>query len=358
MTESSVRVESTIGRVAASLAVLIAMLAPSGVSATETTPAAKRAASAGIGLRLVDVPSAAQSDPRARIYIVDHLAPGRVIHRRIEVSNSTSATLHVALYAAAATIANGSFLGSAGSTPNELSAWTSVSPRASEVPAHQSITAGVTIAVPLDAAPGERYGVVWAETSAAPQAGSGITQVSRVGIRLYVAIGAGGAAAADFAIDSLTAVRSHSGAPVVVASVHNTGGRALDMSGSLRLENHRAHLNAGPFPATLGVTLAIGDREPVTIALDEQLPAGPWNAQITLRSGLIERSARATITFPRTGESRAVRARQIPSPLPGIGAVGVFVVTLSGAAWAGTRTIRRRRRIRVFRFSRKCRRRA
>lgn len=51
----------------------------------------------------------------------------------------------------------------------------------------------------------------------------------------------------------------------------------------------------------LGVTLAIGDTEPVTIGLDNRLPAGPWDAEITLRSGLIERSARATITFPNAG---------------------------------------------------------
>ena len=51
--------------------------------------------------------------------------------------------------------------------------------------------------------------------------------------------------------------------------------------------------------------MAIGDTEPVTIALDKQLPAGPWGAHITLRSGLVERSAQATITFPDTGTSAA-----------------------------------------------------
>ena len=86
----------------------------------------------------------------------------------------------------------GSFLGAAGHTANDLSTWTSVSPGASDVPAGGRATATVTIAVPSDAAPGEQYGVVWAEARSAPVAGGGITQVSRVGIRLYVSVGPGG----------------------------------------------------------------------------------------------------------------------------------------------------------------------
>jgi hypothetical protein len=130
--------------------------------------------------------------------------------------------------------------------------------------------------------------------------------VNRVGIRLYLSVGPGGAPAADFAIESLTAMRGPDGAPMVVATVHNTGGRALDMSGTLRLVSGPGGLSAGPFPATLGVTLAIGDTEPVTIALDPRLPAGPWDARIVLHSGLLVRSARATITVPAAGVGPAV----------------------------------------------------
>lgn len=57
----------------------------------------------------------------------------------------------------------------------------------------------------------------------------------RVGIRLYVLVGAGNPPAADFAVESLTAARSADGLPVVRAAVRNTGGRALDLSGTLRL---------------------------------------------------------------------------------------------------------------------------
>ena len=165
-------------------------------------------------------------------------------------------------------------------------------------------TATVTIAVPVDAAAGEQYGVIWAEVRSASD--GALTQVSRVGIRVYLSVGSGGAAAANFSIDSLIAKRSPTGDPVVVANVHNTGGRALDMSGTLQLLAGPGGLSAGPFPANLGVTLAIGDTEPVTITLDRRLPAGPWDARITLRSGLLERTATATITFPDAGASAAV----------------------------------------------------
>ncbi len=87
----------------------------------------------GVGLRLLDAPVTARDDPRAQIYIVDHVAPGTVIRRHVEVSNSTASTVQVVLYPTAASIANGAFLGAAGHTPNEASTWTSVRPRASAI---------------------------------------------------------------------------------------------------------------------------------------------------------------------------------------------------------------------------------
>ncbi len=208
-----------------------------------------------------------------------------------------------------------------------------MAPVALELAAGRHATADVTITVPVDATPGEHYGVVWAEARSAPAAGGGITQVSRVGVRLYVSVGPGGAPAADFRIYSLTASRNASGRPEVRATVHNTGGRALDMSGTLELESGPGGVRAGPFPASLGTTLAPNDTEPVTVVLDERLPAGPWDARITLRSGLVERSAGATITFPASGTSPAVAAT---SPgrgwlTPAIIALGILAALT--AAW-------------------------
>lgn len=319
------------------LALGAALLAPAAI--VGATPAAA-AATGSIGLRLLDAPVDTKDDPRARVYIVDHLAPGAVIDRRIEVSNTTDASAHIGLYPAAATIQDGSFVGSADRTPNDLTTWTTVTPAEADVPAGGRSTATVHIAVPKDAAPGEQYGVVWAEARSAP-GGGGVTQVSRVGIRLYVSVGPGGAPPSDFSIDTLTAQRGADGTPSVVASVHNTGGRALDMNGTLQLSDGPGGLSAGPFPAELGTTLATGTTEPVSIALDKQLPAGPWKAQITLRSGLVERTTAATITFPDAGAAAAVRTSQArPGWLyPAIAATVMLLL-----ASAGLLALRRHRR--------------
>jgi len=90
---------------------------------------------------------------------------------------------------------------------------------------------------------------------------------------------------------------------MVVATVHNTGGRALDLHGTLELSDGPGGLNAGPFPAKLGVTLGIADTEPITITLNKQLPAGPWHARLILLSGLNQGTAQATLTFPTIATS-------------------------------------------------------
>jgi hypothetical protein len=105
-----------------------------------------------IGLRLADVPTGDKGDPRALVYIVDHLAPGSVIHRRIELSNTSPSTTHIALYASAATIHEGAFLGAEGHTPNELSTCTSVHPNAVGLRA-----GGRVIAVQSDPAAGTTF---------------------------------------------------------------------------------------------------------------------------------------------------------------------------------------------------------
>ena len=312
------------------------------VDASTSTPTGQLPA-AGLGLRLLDAPSGAANDPRAQLYIVDHLAPGTVIRRRVEVSNGAASSTPVVLYSSAATVSGGSFQGAPGNTPNELSTWTTVDPGTSMVPAGGNVTATVTIAVPADAAPGEQYGVVWAEARSGPSNGGGVTQVSRVGIRLYLSVGPGGAPAANFTVDSLTAERTADGRPSVRASVHNNGGRALDMFGTLDLSEGPGGLSAGPFPASLGTTVAIGATASVTIVLDKQIPAGPWEAGITLHGGLLERSAQATITFPDTGSSPPVETKTPESGWLYV-AIAVLVALLLGtAAWLQLRHRRRHR---------------
>jgi hypothetical protein len=298
----------------------------------------------GIGLRLTEAPVSAGDDPRARVYIVDHLAPGTIIERRIEVSNTTASPQHVALYAAAASIDDGSFVGAAGDTPNELSSWTSVAPADMDVAANGVLSATVIVAIPADAAPGEQYGVIWAEARSDPGEGGGVVQVSRVGIRMYVSVGPGGAPAADFTIDSVTASRSDAeGLPMISANVHNTGGRALDMTGTLTLSNGPGGLSAGPFPADLGRTLAIADTQSVQVMLDNRLPAGPWDASITLESGLTKRTVEASITFPDHGTTAPIDTRSTSSTSRWV-ALSLLGVALLAAAFGVHFFLRSRRR--------------
>lgn len=292
-------------RAALALAILVLGSVPTGAGAAAPTPTGR------LGLQLIDVPVTSLDDPRARLYVVDHLAPGTVIHRRLQVSNTTTGPVRVALYPAAAAIVRHAFQGAAGHTRNELSTWTSVRPATLVIPARGKRRATVTIAVPRDASPGERYGAVWAEARAKPVAGQGITEINRVGMRIYLSVGPGGPPAGGFRIQSLVAARASDGRPLVRAQVHNTGGRALDMSGTLRLLHGPGGLTAGPFPARTGTTLGVGETAPVTVALDDRIPAGPWDARITLRSGLLQRSARASLTFPAP-------TRPSSSPVPGI----------------------------------------
>jgi hypothetical protein len=267
----------------------------------------------GIGIRLLEAPVQRRDDPRAHVYIVDHVSPGASFSRRIEVVNDSPADADLSLYAVGSQIANGSFSPLPGRTPNELSTWISVEPATAHLAPRARQTAVVRVQVPADAAPGERYAAVMAESSTTNP--SGIAVNTRVGIRVYLDIGPGGEPASDFAIDSLTASRGSNGQPIVEATVRNTGGRALDMSGTLQLSNGPGGLSAGPFPAELGTTLAIGQGQPVKVVLDKALPAGPWKARIELKSGLLDRAAEATITFPDAVGARSAPVTARPVPL-------------------------------------------
>jgi hypothetical protein len=258
----------------------------------------------GIGIRLVDAPVATRDDPRARVYIIDHVRPGTTIERRVEVANDTGNATDVSVYPAAAAIKNGSFVGLEGDTPNELVTWTGLSTPHLRLADGAKRMVAVTIDVPSDAAPGEQYAVLWAQTTSRGR--GAVTQVSRVGIRVYLSIGPGGEPASAFEIESLTAGRDPSGTPVVAATIHNTGGRALDLRGELTLSDGPGGLSAGPFPVTLGTTLGVRQTDPVTVELDKQLPDGPWKVHLSVTSGLLTEHAQATLTFPTSGIGPAV----------------------------------------------------
>ena len=270
----------------------------------------------GIGIRLLDAPVDREDDPRARLYVIDHIDLGDSIERRIEVANTTSETQQVAIYAAGAAIADGTFRGFDERTQNDLSSWTTLDHDTVELAAGTTAVVTATVAVPNDAPPGEQYGVVWAETRAAPPADGEVTVVNRVGVRMYVDVGPGGESASAFTITALTASRQPNDQPMVEATVTNTGGRALDISGTLTLSSGPGGLSAGPFDALAGTTIAPGGTSVVTVALDQTLPNGPWDALLELKSGLLSVAAEATISFPDTGIAAPVTITPAAGGLP------------------------------------------
>lgn len=333
-------------KIVSTLLLMAGALAPA--IGTSAVSASAQQDSGGVGIRLLEAPTARQNDPRARRSIVDHVKPGESFSRLFEVSNTTDGRRSISIYAAAADVRGGEFVTADGRTQNELSGWITIDTAVADLQAGQSAKPRLTITVPRDASAGERYAVVWAELPPRKPAGGGIAVVNRVGLRVYLSVGAGGEPPTDFTIDSLTAERDAQSRPVVKATVHNTGGRALDLSGVLRLKDGPGGLSAGPFDARLGTTLAIGATEPVTVPLDQRLPDGPWLATIELRSSTTVRTAQATITFPSVanGVAPAVPAHEVSkksSSLPLVlGGAGLLLLLLLLVAYLLSRRRRSR----------------
>lgn len=286
---------------------LLTILAVAGAIAPATGALGQTGSNAPqlIGIRLLEAPVSEQNDPRAKVYIIDHVSAGANFSRKVAVSSTYTSPVRVQLYSGPAVINGGSFNAEPVGATSDLSTWISVSPSSVVVPPHGEVTVNVTVTVPANATSGERYAVVWAQPPGNASS-SGVTVVNRVGIRVYLSVGNGPAPLVDFTINSLTAARNASGIPYVTAEVHNTGGRALDLAGSLTLTNGPGGTNAGPFPAKLGTTLGIDQTEPVTVPLDRNIPSGPWRATITLSSDQVTRVAAATISFPQiAGETSA-----------------------------------------------------
>ena len=305
------------------LLVVVALVSALTVVAPARAQAQTDPPEGSIGIRLLDAPTNRANDPRAKLYIVDHLSPGTTINRRVEVSNGTEGSLTIPLYAAAATIENGAFRFGDGHAVNELTSWVSVEPGEVTIPAHGKVVATVTIAVPAKASEGERYGVVWAESKAPAPAAGGIAAVNRVGIRIYLSVGPGGEPRSDFEITDLRATRAADGSPVVEAAVRNTGKRALDLNGELQLSKGPAGLSAGPFPAKFKGTIAIGTTATAVVTLDKRLPAGPWHGELRLDSGLVQHSIAGDFTFPDIGATAPAASKS-----SGTGYVAGVVIAL------------------------------
>lgn len=321
------------------LVVLCAVVPTGPAGADDSDPA-------GIGVKLLEAPTNRRDDPRARLYIVDHLVPGSTIKRRVQVSNGTKEHRQVKMYAGAAGVGKDGFSFAEGPERTELTSWTSIDRTTLEMAPDTKETVQVTIAVPPSAPAGERYAVIWAENPAPGDVAGHIGRSNRVGIRVYLDIGFGGEPPSDFAIESLTPGRTPDGRPKLIAHVRNTGARALDMTGRLWLSEGPGSLNAGPFPVTLGTTLGVGFAAPVSVSLDKQLPNGPWTARLTLSSGMIERTVTAKITFPVAGIGSPV---ELGSPDTPTSVVLSALGALALAALSGFLLVRVRHRHRLTR---------
>ncbi|WP_428964909.1 hypothetical protein [Micromonospora fluostatini] len=294
----------------------------------------------GIGIRLVDVPAARVDDPRARVYIIDHVEPGATISRRVEVHNGSAERQRIELYAGAATIEGTTFTVPEGRDGNELSDWVSLETARLSLAPGERRPVEVDIEVPRSASRGERYGAIWAQVSSAPERGGNVTQVHRVGIRLYLDIGPGGEPPTDFRIDDVAAEPGPGEFPMVTARVTNTGGRALDMTGTLTLT--RESIRAGPFPVTNGVTVPPGQSGRVQIEITQSLPDGVWDARLVLASGVVQRTADGRITLPVA--SRAAMQTATPGWLVySLGTLVALAAVVVFAAWSLARRRSRRR---------------
>ncbi|HEX8004613.1 MAG TPA: hypothetical protein VF519_18155 [Mycobacteriales bacterium] len=254
--------------------------------------------SGGVTIRLLEAPTAREKDPRAQRSIVDHVKPGSSFSRKFEVGNTTSNRRTIQIYDAAADVQGGTFVHADGRTQNELTSWVTIDMSSADLAPGQKVVPVVTVTVPADASAGERYAVIWAELPPRTPPNGGVAVVNRVGLRIYLSVGPGGEPPTDFSIESLTATRDKDHRPVVQATVRNTGGRALDLTGKLTLTDGPGGLRAGPYDANVGTTLAIGASAPVAVPLDPSLPDGPWKATIEMTSSTTTRTATATITFP------------------------------------------------------------
>ena len=178
------------------LSLLAGITTPASSALAAAPPHSGTAGQGSIGIRLVYAPTES-NDPRTSSYIIDRLAPGTTVSRRVEIVNSTRSTKNVALYPAAASLIQGKFGFARNHRPNDLSRWTSVSRGTLLLPAGTKAFETVTISVPKDASSGRRYAVLWAEVSA-PTVG-GVTLVNRVGIRMYLSVRPEGAPIASVA---------------------------------------------------------------------------------------------------------------------------------------------------------------
>ncbi|ROP65639.1 hypothetical protein [Curtobacterium sp. ZW137] len=279
----------------ATLAGIILLIGAGPASAADQeTQSTAPAADTGLGIRLLDVPVDQADDPRAREYITQSASPGTVIRRKIRITNATSATKDIRVYATGATIGDGTFDVSSNDR-NELSDWTSLDRTSAAIHNGSSVDVNVSIEIPADAAGGEYYAVIWAEMRASQS--KTVQVVNRVGIRAYIDVSGAGRATTDFTIDHLHSSLDSSDFPLITARVRNIGQLAVDLEGRLSLSEGPGKMSAGPFTGARIVSLAPGQSGTLKFRTSTKLPIGTWNATVEARSGTVTRESSAKLAL-------------------------------------------------------------
>ncbi|MEN3615642.1 hypothetical protein AAH979_39875 [Plantactinospora sp. ZYX-F-223] len=290
--------------------------------ATATTAGASVAAATdGSGPLEVRVATASGGAPTdgSPSRLVAHARPGHVVERWIEVVNPSRLGQRITVYPAGATIRNDTFSYAEGRTSNELSRWIRVQPANFRLEPRAKKSVRIRFTVPLSAEKGERYAMIWAQSTEATPKSSNRTAksppVRRTGLRVYLNVGTGAEPPPDFEIVSMRAEQTARGVPVVVAQVRNTGTRALDPHGTLRLSTAANPATLGPFTALGGVTIAPESSGSMTVPLHGRLPNGPWTAELAVASGTVSRESTATLSLPEPPPGSITTAEDDGPPL-------------------------------------------
>lgn len=295
---------------------------------TTTTPS-----QGGIGVRLLQGPLSLEKDPRAHEYIIDHVNAGTTIERAIQVSNTTTSVQRVTVYAGGAKITDDTFLPG---RDNALVGWTDVRPGVLEMQPQSSQTVHVTVAVPHSAPSGETYAVVWAQVAVRV---NGVTEVNRVGVRIYLDVGPGGNPPTTFVLSTLSVRRSSSGRPIVSSTVQNTGQRAIDVSGSLTLRYRNGSVTAGPYGLERNLTIPSGSSGDVSVTTP-RLPSGDWRASLKVTADTVSHTQSGTVVIgPRLRMILPSSSGTSTTPYL-VGGVVLAVLVLGG----GAMVLRRHRR--------------
>ena len=130
---------------------------------------------------------------------------------------------------------------------------------------------------------------------------------------------------------------SAKGQPTIIADVDNTGGRAVDLDGTASLTAGPGGTSAGSFPGKQIITLAPGQSGTMSFTPPKSLPHGPWQAKVTMVSGLTVSTRTQMIQFSSLVASQAA--------LPLMAWAGIAVVLVLVIAFFVVRYARQHRRV-------------